>query len=210
MIKMELEQYKSSAFEIFDRLLRAMRSPEGYVHPQSLLCCIGSLAGYSCQQDVRKLFMTEGVKEEDVFTVFTDKLGRKYSTVISLTKSLWAITTQCGLLPQECFKNITRPFTDVGGNAPLHCGKRRGRKLWQNKKLYHRRNCPKLYKASLATASAYSAEVSRQGRASHSFRTLHTKSHDDLQKRSFTFRMCKDSNGECSYGGKGGLQGLVR
>ena len=65
---MELEQYKSSAFEIFDRLLRAMRSPEGYVHPQSLLCCIGSLAGYSCQQDVRKLFMTEGVKEEDVFT----------------------------------------------------------------------------------------------------------------------------------------------
>lgn len=75
---MELEQYKSSAFEIFDRLLRAMRSPEGYVHPQSLLCCIGSLAGYSCQQDVRKLFMTEGVKEEDVFTVFTDKSGRKY------------------------------------------------------------------------------------------------------------------------------------
>ncbi|MFR5050814.1 MAG: hypothetical protein ACLTCP_05475 [Ruminococcus bicirculans (ex Wegman et al. 2014)] len=50
---MELEQYKSSAFEIFDRLLRAMRSPEGYVHPQSLLCCIGSLAGYSCQQDVK-------------------------------------------------------------------------------------------------------------------------------------------------------------
>ena len=67
VIKMELEQYKSSAFEIFDRLLRAMRSPEGYVHPQSLLCCIGSLASYSCQQDVRKLFMTEGVKEEDVF-----------------------------------------------------------------------------------------------------------------------------------------------
>lgn len=111
---MELEQYKSSAFEIFDRLLRAMRSPEGYVHPQSLLCCIGSLAGYSCQQDVRKLFMTEGVQEEDVFTVFTDKSAESISTAISLTKSLWAITTQCGLLPQECFKNITSLLRTLG------------------------------------------------------------------------------------------------
>ena len=96
---MELEQYKSSAFEIFDRLLRAMRSPEGYVHPQSLLCCIGSLAGYSCQQDVRKLFMTEGVQEEDVFTVFTDKSGRKYfygdiidEKLVGNNYSVWSFT----------------------------------------------------------------------------------------------------------------------
>ena len=131
---MELEQYKSSAFEIFDRLLRAMRSPEGYVHPQSLLCCIGSLAGYSCQQDVRKLFMTEGVKEEDVFTVFTDKSGRKYfygdiidEKLVGNNYSVWSFTA-----------GVLRAFYGRWGNAPLHCRKRRGRKLWQNKKLYHR------------------------------------------------------------------------
>lgn len=111
---MELEQYKSSAFEIFDRLLRAMRSPEGYVHPQSLLCCIGSLAGYSCQQDVRKLFMTEGVQEEDVFTVFTDKSGRKYfygdiidEKLVGNNYSVWSFTA--GVL-----KKYNEPFTDVG------------------------------------------------------------------------------------------------
>lgn len=111
---MELEQYKSSAFEIFDRLLRAMRSPEGYVHPQSLLCCIGSLAGYSCQQDVRKLFMTEGVQEEDVFTVFTDKSCRKYfygdiidEKLVGNNYSVWSFTA--GVL-----KKYNEPFTDVG------------------------------------------------------------------------------------------------
>lgn len=111
---MELEQYKSSAFEIFDRLLRAMRSPEGYVHPQSLLCCIGSLAGYSCQQDVRKLFMTEGVKEEDVFTVFTDKSGRKYfygdiidEKLVGNNYSVWSFTA--GVL-----KNITSLLQTLG------------------------------------------------------------------------------------------------
>lgn len=112
--KMELEQYKSSAFEIFDRLLRAMRSPEGYVHPQSLLCCIGSLAGYSCQQDVRKLFMTEGVQEEDVFTVFTDKSGRKYfygdiidEKLVGNNYSVWSFTA--GVL-----KNITSLLRTLG------------------------------------------------------------------------------------------------
>lgn len=207
---MELEQYKSSAFEIFDRLLRAMRSPEGYVHPQSLLCCIGSLAGYSCQQDVRKLFMTEGVQEEDVFTVFTDKSGRKYfygdiidEKLVGNNYSVWSFTA--GVL-----KKYNEPFTDVGEMLRYTAANAGGAKLWQNKKLYHRRNCPKLYKASLATASAYSAEVSRQGRASHSFRALHTKSHDDLQKRSVTFRVRKNNNGKRLDRGKGGLQGLVR
>lgn len=111
---MELEQYKSSAFEIFDRLLRAMRSPEGYVHPQSLLCCIGSLAGYSCQQDVRKLFMTDGVKEEDVFTVFTDKSGRKYfygdiidEKLVGNNYSVWSFAA--GVL-----KNITSLLRTLG------------------------------------------------------------------------------------------------
>lgn len=111
---MELEQYKSSAFEIFDRLLRAMRSPEGYVHPQSLLCCIGSLAGYSCQQDVRRLFMTEGVQEEDVFTVFTDKSGRKYfygdiidEKLVGNNYSVWSFTA--GVL-----KNITSLLRTLG------------------------------------------------------------------------------------------------
>ena len=178
---MELEQYKSSAFEIFDRLLRAMRSPEGYVHPQSLLCCIGSLAGYSCQHDVRKLFMTEGVKEDDVFTVFTDKSGRKYfygdiidEKLVGNNYSVWSFTA--GVL-----QKYNEPFTDVGEMLR--------------------------YTAANAGGASF---VSRQGRASHSFRTLHTKSHDDLQKRSVAFGVCKNNNGKRLDRCKGGLQGLVR
>lgn len=111
---MELEKYKGSAFEIFDRLLRAMRSPEGYVHPQSLLCCIGSLAGFACQEDVRRLFLTEGVGEEDVFTVFADKLGRKYfygdivdEKLVGNNYSVWSFVA--GVL-----QRYEEPFTDVG------------------------------------------------------------------------------------------------
>lgn len=109
-----LEKYKKSAAEIFDRLVIAMKSPEGYVHPQSLLCCIGSLAGFSCQEDVRRLYLNADTAEQDVFTVFEDKAGRKYfygdiidQLLVGNTYSVWAFTA--GVL-----KRLEEPYTDVG------------------------------------------------------------------------------------------------
>ena len=58
--------------------------------------------------------MTEGVKEEDVFTVFTDKSGRKYfygdiidEKLVGNNYSVWSFTA--GVL-----KKYNEPFTDVG------------------------------------------------------------------------------------------------
>jgi len=75
--------------------------------------------------------MTEGVQEEDVFTVFTDKSGRKYfygdiidEKLVGNNYSVWSFTA--GVL-----QKYNEPFTDVGEMLRLHCGKRRGRKLWQ-------------------------------------------------------------------------------
>lgn len=112
---METEKYKQSANEILNRLLYSMKSPEGYVHPQSLLCCIGSLAGYSCQEDVRRIYTEDkGLSEEDVFTVFTDKSGNKYfygdmidSLLTGNDHSIWSFTG--GVLYK-----LGEPFTDVG------------------------------------------------------------------------------------------------
>lgn len=58
--------------------------------------------------------MTEGVKEEDVFTVFTDKSGRKYfygdiidEKLVGNNYSVWSFTA--GVL-----QKYNEPFTDVG------------------------------------------------------------------------------------------------
>ena len=55
--------------------------------------------------------MTEGVKEEDVFTVFTDKLGRKYfygdiidEKLVGNNYSVWSFTA--GVL-----QKYNEPFT---------------------------------------------------------------------------------------------------
>lgn len=76
---MDLEKLKKGANEIFACLLNSMKDDKGNVHPQSLLCCLGSLTGYACQYDVRQEFMKDkGLSEDRAFTVVQDKSGRNY------------------------------------------------------------------------------------------------------------------------------------
>ena len=76
--KMDTEKLKKGADAVLDRLINAMRGAGGEIHPQSLVCAVGSLAGYACQKDVRVIYMKQrGFPEDKIFTVMTDKSGRK-------------------------------------------------------------------------------------------------------------------------------------
>lgn len=76
---MDITKLQKGANEILARSADAMKGGTGQVHPQSLICALGSLAGYACQQDVRDLYIKQkGFPEEKVFTVMRDKQGRKF------------------------------------------------------------------------------------------------------------------------------------
>lgn len=76
---MDLEKLKKGADEVMDRLVNSMKNPDGSIHPQSLMCAVGSLAGYACQQDIRDDFVIKkGLPEDKVFRVIQDKQGRNF------------------------------------------------------------------------------------------------------------------------------------
>lgn len=69
---------KIGSKEIFNRLLNGMKDDKG-VHIQSLLCALGSLAGYSCQACIRSEFVQgKGLKENEVFVIVDCKDGKQY------------------------------------------------------------------------------------------------------------------------------------
>ncbi|MBO5448391.1 MAG: hypothetical protein J5994_03580 [Ruminococcus sp.] len=76
---MDITKLRNGAGEVLVRTVNAMKGGTGQVHPQSLLCALGSLAGYACQQDVRNVYMkNKGMAEDTVFTVMENKQGRKF------------------------------------------------------------------------------------------------------------------------------------
>lgn len=76
---MDITKLQKGAGEILIRTVNAMKGGTEQVHPQSLICALGSLAGYACQRDVRDLYVRgKGFPEEKVFTVMRDKHGRKF------------------------------------------------------------------------------------------------------------------------------------
>src|ERR1041385_2851028 len=59
------------------------------VHIETLLCALGSLAGYSCQASVRELLVKQGGEpEEKVFVIANGKDGKKYFFGDALNKPL--------------------------------------------------------------------------------------------------------------------------
>ncbi len=75
---MDMTKLRTGADAVLNRLINAMRGASNEIHPQSLVCAVGSLAGYACQKDVRVMFMKKnGLSEDQIFTVMTDKTGRK-------------------------------------------------------------------------------------------------------------------------------------
>jgi len=69
---------KVGSKEIFNRLVNVMKDDKG-VHIQSILCALGSLAGYSCQASIRsELVVAKGLKENEVFTIVDCNDGKQY------------------------------------------------------------------------------------------------------------------------------------
>ena len=69
---------KIGAKEVFNRLVNGMKDSKG-VHIESLICVLGSLAGYACQASLRKEFIEiKGLNENQVFVIIEDKDKNKY------------------------------------------------------------------------------------------------------------------------------------
>lgn len=124
---MDIAKLQKGADLVLDRLINAMRGGQAEIHPQSLVCAVGALAGYACQKDVRELFMKKhGFTEDKIFTVMTDKQGRKYffgdllnEPLVNEKYSVWsmiggAVKQRSGSLPDvnDIFRYIS--YT-VGG-----------------------------------------------------------------------------------------------
>ena len=59
------------------------------MHIETLLCALGSLAGYSCQASVRELLVRQGGEpEEKVFLIANGKDGKRYFFGDALNKPL--------------------------------------------------------------------------------------------------------------------------
>lgn len=93
---MDITKLQNGAGEVLVRTVNAMKGGTGQVHPQSLICALGSLAGYACQQDARDTH--GGFSDESIFTVMRDKQGRKFyfgdllnEPLVSEKYSVWAM-----------------------------------------------------------------------------------------------------------------------
>lgn len=63
--------------EVFQRVLNGMKDNRG-VHAESLLCSLGSLAGYSCQASLRTQASNKGLPETAALTTIDTASGKKY------------------------------------------------------------------------------------------------------------------------------------
>lgn len=68
---------KLGAKDIFQRLSALLKNERG-VHIETLLCVLGSLAGYSCQASLRAQAIAKGLPETAAFVVVEDDKSRKY------------------------------------------------------------------------------------------------------------------------------------
>ncbi len=110
-----------------ESLIARLRGPRG-VHIETLLCAVGSLAGYSVQASVRELLVKRGGEaEETVFVIANGSDGKKYFFGDALNKplaedqfSVWSlaagVATHLGCQQQvdveEIFKHVA---ATVGG-----------------------------------------------------------------------------------------------
>lgn len=78
---------KIGSKEITQRLLTAMKEERG-VHIESILCSLGSLAGYACQASVRAQAVTLGLTETANLVTINTKEGKQYFFGDHLNKPL--------------------------------------------------------------------------------------------------------------------------
>jgi hypothetical protein len=119
---------KIGSKEVVQRLLKGMKSERG-VHIESLLCVLGSLAGYACQADLRSQAKKRGMPETSALMVIGTKDGKNFFFGDPLNKalaeskfSIWSLAAGaaqhngCTKLPDvaEIFGHVT---STVGGET---------------------------------------------------------------------------------------------
>lgn len=123
---------KLGSKEVVQRLLVSMKSARG-VHIESLLCVLGSLAGYACQADLRNQAKKQGIPEMSVLMVIDTKNGKKFFFGDHLNKSLaeskfsiWSLAAGaaqshgCNELPDinEIFGHVTSSVDGANFGIP--------------------------------------------------------------------------------------------
>ncbi|SFU85505.1 hypothetical protein SAMN05216350_106214 [Polaromonas sp. YR568] len=78
---------KIGSKEVVQRLLSGMKTERG-VHIESLLCALGSLAGYACQADLRQQAKKQGMAETSLLMVVGTKDGKNFFFGDHLNKAL--------------------------------------------------------------------------------------------------------------------------
>lgn len=78
---------KIGSKEVTQRLLAGMKTERG-VHIESLICALGSLAGYSCQAALRAMAVSQGLPEVALLTQVETKDGKTYFFGDNLNKLL--------------------------------------------------------------------------------------------------------------------------
>lgn len=123
---------KIGAKEVNQRLINAMKNEKG-IHIESLLCALGSLAGYACQANIRAQALEQGLPETANLVVVETKSGAKYyfgdhlnAPLAESQHSIWSLSAgaaqHCGAstLPDisEIFKYTTETVGDSKFGEP--------------------------------------------------------------------------------------------
>lgn len=118
--------------EVVQRLLNGMKTERG-IHIESLLCALGSLAGYACQADLRSQAQKQGIPENKVLMVIGTKNGKNFFFGDHLNKalaeskfSIWSLAAGaaqhngCTKLPDvaEIFGYVTSTVGDENFGIP--------------------------------------------------------------------------------------------
>lgn len=120
---------KKGGKEVANKLFSAMSSERG-IHLESLLCALGSMAGYACQVSVREEFVRQqGRLEKEVFIVVdSTQNGNRYFFGDLLNKplaeskySIWSLSSgasqKLGLTQLIDLHDIFRHVTDTLGQS---------------------------------------------------------------------------------------------
>lgn len=108
--------------EIAQQLITAMKTKNG-VHIESILCAIGSLAGYSCQVNVRTQSIEKGMQEDTAFVIVKTDDGKHYffgdqlnESLVESKYSVWSLAAGaaqeagCQNLPdvEDIFRHVSK------------------------------------------------------------------------------------------------------
>lgn len=118
--------------EIVNKLINSLQTENG-VHIESILCALGSLAGYSCQISLRAQAAQQGLPEYSVFDIIKTKDGKQYffgnqlnELLVELPDSVWSLLAGaaqeigCKNLPDitNIFKHAAQTVGEISFGIP--------------------------------------------------------------------------------------------